>query len=126
MYGRAEQTTNENIIRRMRCTYWKLKLHTNIPNSFSAANMFARTRLSVTLYAHCLSCVCLPCEQHALGNGTLTRYYHHNYPCTCSAYLVKPFDIYFINGFPLSPRASSGFGQVSTLPSNSFHIFINL
>jgi hypothetical protein len=70
--------------------------------SFSMAKMVARTRLSVTLYVHCLSCVCLPCEQYSLRNGTLTRYYHHHYPCPCSVYLVKPFDTCFIKLLPLS------------------------
>ena len=69
--------------------------------SFSAVQMVARTHLSVKLCVHCLSCVCLPCEQYSLGNGTLSMYYHHHCPCPCSVYLLKPFDIYFIKVFPL-------------------------
>jgi hypothetical protein len=70
--------------------------------SFSTAKLLiARTRIIIKLYVHCLSCVCLSCEQYSLGNGTLTWYFHHHYPYPCSVYLVKPFDIYFINVFPL-------------------------
>jgi hypothetical protein len=57
-YGRARQATDDNIIRRMRfACLTKAIIHTlRVCNTycFLTAAMVTRTRLSVTLYLHCL------------------------------------------------------------------------
>jgi hypothetical protein len=56
-YGRAGQTTNGVWRMRIaRCITKTTDAHWRMCNSFSTAKMVARMRLSVTLYAHCLSC----------------------------------------------------------------------
>jgi hypothetical protein len=59
-YGTARQTTNDNIIRRMRIACWITKAtdtHSEcvILNCVSTATNVKRTRLNITLYVHCLS-----------------------------------------------------------------------
>ena len=58
-YGTARQATDGNIIRRMRFACWITKatdIHSEyVILCFSTATMVTRTRLSVTLYVHCLS-----------------------------------------------------------------------
>ena len=46
---------------RMRIACWtaKTETHTQDTSCFSTATVVARTRLSVTLYLHCLSCFCI-------------------------------------------------------------------
>jgi len=53
-YGTARQATNDNITRRMRFAYWITKATICDTYYFSTATMVIRTRLSVTLYVHCL------------------------------------------------------------------------
>jgi hypothetical protein len=62
IYGTARQVMDDNIIRRMRFACWITKaigIILRICNAycFSTAKMVTRTRLNVTLYAYCLSCL---------------------------------------------------------------------
>jgi hypothetical protein len=58
-YGTVGQTTDDNIILRMRFVYWINKAIDTLKICstyfFSTAAMVMRTRLNVTLYVHCLS-----------------------------------------------------------------------
>jgi hypothetical protein len=58
-FGRVGQTTDDNIIQRMRFTCWITKATNTLricnTYSFSTATMITRTSLNVTLYIHCLS-----------------------------------------------------------------------
>jgi hypothetical protein len=59
-HGTARQATYDNIIQRMRFACWitkatdTLRIYNNY--CFSTATMVTRTRLSVTLCVHCMSC----------------------------------------------------------------------
>jgi len=60
-YGTARQATDKNIIRQTRFIYWTTKatdIHIEyiILIAYSMAKMVTRTRLTVTLYVHCMSC----------------------------------------------------------------------
>jgi hypothetical protein len=58
--GRAREAADDNRIRRMRIACWITKAtdtHSECvtPMAFSTSTVVTRTRLSVTLYVHCLS-----------------------------------------------------------------------
>ena len=83
-YGRARQTTDDNIIRRVSFACWitKATSHTlRICNSFffSTATVVTRTLPNVTLYVHCLFCYHCYCysvsclEYFILSNFLNTR-----------------------------------------------------
>jgi hypothetical protein len=58
-YGRAEQSTDDNTIRRMRFACWITKARDTLricnTYRFSKATTVTRTRLNITLYVYCLS-----------------------------------------------------------------------
>jgi hypothetical protein len=82
-YGKARQATDDNITRRMRFTCWITKAtdtHSEyvIPIAFPQ-QLVTRTRLNVTLYVRCLSC--LP----FLQANVLTLLFHKAYSIHPSA-----------------------------------------
>ena len=62
-FGRVEQATDDNIIRRMRFAYWITKATDTlrIGNTYkvSTARVLTRMSLSVTLDVHFLPCLCV-------------------------------------------------------------------
>ena len=70
-FGTARQATGDDIIRNIRfacrITKARIQTHAQICNTycFSTAKIVTRTRLSGTLYVHCLSCVSFNCNNSA-------------------------------------------------------------
>jgi len=62
-YSTTGETTDGNIMQLMRSACWITQgtcpLAICNTYGFSPATIVARTRLSITLYVHCVSCVCV-------------------------------------------------------------------
>ena len=68
-FGRDTQATDDSTIRRMRfaCRLTKARIQTHIYTIYTAV-VVTRTRLSIALYVHCVSCFVEVFENNAIMN----------------------------------------------------------